>query len=187
MYALSSRSRTAAAFSSGSSKLARAAAAVLEPLERRSLLSAGGVLSTAFTDVANRSDTGGAVFRLPDQKLLQAGLSFDDNFTSVFSLARFNADGTPDDSFGTNGSNVVIDSLPDSAYSIGAVNAIAVNPATGRIIVVGRADSASSSDFLVAAFTPDGILDGGFGAGGVTISDFTPGKPNEARAVAIDG
>src|SRR5258706_12188609 len=168
MYALSSLSRSAARLSSRSSKLANAAAAVLEPLERRSLLSAGDLLSTTLTNVHDHSDTGGAVVRIADQKLLQVGLSFDASFNTIFSLARFNADGSPDGTFGPAGSNVVTNPLPDPTYSIGAVNAVAVDPTSGRIIVVGRADSSTGSDFLVAAFTPDGQLDGGFGAGGVT-------------------
>src|SRR5439155_4122516 len=137
MYALSSRSRGAAGLSSRSSQLANAAAAVIKPLERRALLSAGDVLSTAITDVQNHSDSGGAVVRLADQKLLQVGLSFDASLTTVFSLARFNPDGSPDGTFGAVGSNVVTSSLPDPAYSIGAVNAVTVDPTSGRIIVVG--------------------------------------------------
>src|SRR5215208_5812525 len=134
MHAMSARKGSALKFSS--SKLAKAAAAVIEPLEGRALLSAGSVLHTEFTDLAGHSDTGGAVVRLADQKLLQVGLSFDAS-SSVFSLARFNPDGTPDDTFGASGSNVVINHLPDPTYSIGAINAVAVNPTTGRIIVVG--------------------------------------------------
>src|SRR5215208_7794729 len=135
MHAMSARKGSALKFSS--SKLAKAAAAVIEPLEGRALLSAGSVLHTEFTDLAGHSDTGGAVVRLADQKLLQVGLSLDASFRSVFSLARFNRDGTPDDTFGASGSNVVINHLPDPTYSIGAINAVAVNPTTGRIIVVG--------------------------------------------------
>jgi uncharacterized delta-60 repeat protein len=183
--------RSALAVSLRSSRLAKAAAAVIESLERRSLLSAGDVLSTAFTDVSGHSDTGGAVVRLSDQKLLQVGLSYDEDFKTVFSLARFNGNGSPDTTFGPNGSSVIIKHLPASAYTIGAVNAVTVDPISGRIIVVGRADTmptptSMTSDFLIAAFMADGSFDPDFGSAGVIISDFAPGKANEARAVAID-
>src|SRR3989440_9130487 len=185
MYALSSRSRGAAGLSLRSSKLAKAAAAVIEPLERRALLSAGDVLSTAITDVGGRTDMGGAVVRVADQKLLQVGLSYDQSFNPIFSLARFNADGTPDDTFGAGGSNIILNSFPVPAYSVGAVNAAAVDAASGRIIVVGQADGPAGGAFFVAAFTPDGQLDGGFGSGCASLGQFTAGHGNEARAVAI--
>jgi uncharacterized delta-60 repeat protein len=188
MHAMSARKGSPARVSLPVSKLQRAVAAVIEPLECRALLSAGTVLGTAFTDFSKNSDTGGAVVRVDDQKLLQVGLSYDAKFTPVFSLARFTADGKPDEKFGPDGSNLMVNYLPDSAYSIGAVNAVTVDPTTGRIIVVGRADRIDtfSADFLIAAFTPEGKLDESFGSGGVTISDFNTGKVNVARAVSID-
>jgi uncharacterized delta-60 repeat protein len=160
--------------------VAEASAAVVESLEGRALLSAGAVLTEAFTDFGS-IDNGGAIFRLPDQKLLQVGLSFNAPGNEI-ALARFNPDGTPDAMFGDDidGSNKTVASIP--GHSIAAVNAITVK--SGRIIVVGSAFGPTGSEFLIAAFTEDGALDLSFGPGGFTTSNLT-GGPNEARAVAI--
>src|SRR5688572_5624936 len=141
MHAMSARKGPAANVSA-SYKLSSAAAAVIEPLERRTLLSAGAVLHTEITDVGGRSDTGGAVVRLADQKLLQIGFSDTNTSAPVFVLARFIPSGTPDGTFGALGSNIVSNPLPDSTYISGAINAATVD-STGRILVVGRVDTAA--------------------------------------------
>src|SRR6185436_17470018 len=95
----------------------------------------------------------------------------------VLSVAKFNTEGAPD-----GASNVVINQLDPKVLG-GAGNTTAVD-GSGRIIVVGRADTSTGSDFFVAALTSAGGLDGGFGVGGVAFGDFTD-LPNEARALAI--
>jgi len=85
MYALFSPSRSAARLAARSSKIASAAFAALEALESRSLLSDGDVLHTEVTNIQDNSDTGGAIVRVADQKLLQVGLSFDAGFNQVTS------------------------------------------------------------------------------------------------------
>jgi len=163
-------------------------------LEQRVLLSAGDSLGTAFTDFGpHNTESGGQVVRLADQKILQVGTTSAGGTTS-FALAQFNADGSIDNDFAT-----VTKSLPGSFtdangpfYSITSVNAVAVNPTTHRIVVVGTANNETNGDldWLIAVFDEDGNLDTSFGTGGVVISDFTPEgvtplQVNEARAVVI--
>src|SRR5437588_17285 len=85
----------------------------VQPLEQRDLLSAagtgaldvvfgtGGKVTTSFTGDAGCN----SVALASDGKIVVAG-SFDDSNAlsdSVFALARYNADGSPDAAFGENG------------------------------------------------------------------------------------
>src|SRR5258706_5258064 len=208
MHARSIRSRSAAkAFVRPQNRLIEAFISVLEPLERRALLSAGDpVGSPIFTDFGpGNTESGGQVFALANGQFLQVGTTASSG--TQFALALYNADGSPDNNFGPDGdgSNQVTASLPceftgeppcdvgftGSSYSITSVNAVAVNLTTGQIVLAGIADNGTqaNNDFMVAVFTSDGTLDSTFGTGGVVISNFTTTlglqEPNEAHAVAI--
>ncbi len=78
-------------------------------------------------------------------------------------LVRYNADGSLDTGFGTNG--IVIKSFSTTAKSI---NDFALQ-SDGKIIVAGyfRSTATQSDDFLVARFNQDGSFDTSFGAGGI--------------------
>jgi uncharacterized delta-60 repeat protein len=194
MHAQSPHGRTAASVSVRSKKtLNKALGAVIEPLEQRTLLSAGAPVGSAvFTDFGpelgpSTTEVGGLVYALSDGKYLQVGMSGSD-----FALARYQTDELGelelDATFGTGGKSVV--ALPGSSI-LTAVNAVAVYPedalTPGRIILVGTASTAGSPDFLVAAFKPDGSIETSFGTGGVVVTEFDVDTPRlqEARAVAI--
>src|SRR5438128_1462039 len=106
MHGLSFRSRRAAKLSVRSqNRLNKALGAVIEPLEQRTLLSAGDpVGSTIFTDFGTGTNTesGGAIAVLADGKILQVGVTTGTGPTQI-ALARFNADGSNDYDFGANG------------------------------------------------------------------------------------
>ena len=100
-------------------------------------------MGTVFTDFGPGNDeSGGQIFRLSNQKILQVGRTSTLD-SSQFALARFNADGSNDNDFGPDGdgSNQVTASLPSefTVYTISAINAVAVNPNTDQIVVVGTA------------------------------------------------
>src|SRR5258706_4784866 len=149
MHARSFRSRSAAKASvRPQPRIIKAFTSVLESLERRALLSAGDPMGTFTTDLGGSPDVGGQVFRVPgpDQKLLQVGTTSNLDVATMFALAQFNADGSSDTGFGVNGQ--VTAALPTEftdndgdVYSITAVNAVAVDPTSGRIILVGTADN----------------------------------------------
>jgi uncharacterized delta-60 repeat protein len=96
--------------------------------------------------------------------------------SSDFSLARLNADGTIDTTFGIGG-GVTTDFSNNSDDS---ANAIAfLTDGTGRIVVAGR----SGTDFALAMYSSDGAPDATFGTGGKVTTDF--GLADAASAVAI--
>jgi uncharacterized delta-60 repeat protein len=128
--------------------------------------------------------TGAAV--QPDGKIVLGGyVLLGNNSDRRAVLARLDADGTLDESFGGDG--IVEDALPGRSAPI---NDIALTPG-GEIIAVGgvrglhRTGAASDPDaqLAVARFRPDGSLDPTFGEDGVAA---TPGLgDSEANAVRL--
>jgi uncharacterized delta-60 repeat protein len=103
-----------------------------------------------------------AVVIQPDGKIVVAG---------EFSLSRYQADGTPDPEFGTNGtvrtglSAGFLDDASDAALQL-----------DGSIVVVGIVKSTvTGEDFGVQRFDSAGILDPDFGIGGTVTTDFDGG------------
>jgi uncharacterized delta-60 repeat protein len=98
-----------------------------------------------------------------------------------FALEEFHPSGSPNLSFGKNGSTFVQVSNTDNERS--EATAVAVGSA-GKIVVVGTAGCPEYEIcFTVARFLPSGRLDRSFGHGGV----FRMPSGIEATAVAIDG
>jgi uncharacterized delta-60 repeat protein len=112
-----------------------------------------------------------------DGKIVAAG-SADDGSNDRFVMARFNLDGTLDRSFGFFGK--VISPLGTN-YS--SANAVVIQP-DGKIVAAGN----SGSDFAVARFTTNGVLDPSFnGSGFVTTTMAQSGNTANAIALQSDG
>ena len=122
----------------------------LESLEDRMLLSAGaldptfglgGVVQTGLTyHVSDVNSTGFRSLAVQplDGKFLVAGAS--NGATPGFTVARFNADGTPDAAFGTNG----VASVQFAANSVDHATGVALE-ANGQIIVEGTTTDAAGT------------------------------------------
>jgi uncharacterized delta-60 repeat protein len=107
---------------------------------------------------------------------------------TAFLLARFNADGSLDQTFGNNGS--VETTFGDPTAAARAV----VLQADGKIIVVGVSGAGSYSelnDFALARYNPDGSLDPSFGTGGKVKTHFpgvfNTGSSATSAALQFDG
>lgn len=143
----------------------------------------GGIVTTNFT--ANQ-DTGTDVALQSDGKIVVVGysLSGSDLSTADFALARYNADGTLDSTFGTNG-KVTTDFNGGQDVALD----VAVQ-ADGRIVTAGRSENGSETDFALARYNTDGSLDSTFGADGKVRSAFTDPngfhKDTFGRAVALE-
>ncbi|HEV7731158.1 MAG TPA: hypothetical protein VGR62_03305 [Candidatus Binatia bacterium] len=122
-----------------------------------------------------------AVVRLADGRLV---VTIDEDADGVrgFGIARFTATGELDGSFGIGGLNQAF------ADSSAFVRALARQP-DGKYVVVGQAGTglATPKSIVVARFDENGILDPGFGTGGVVVIGLT-GSPIAlvGRAVVID-
>jgi uncharacterized delta-60 repeat protein len=124
--------------------------------------------------------TGEDVELRPDGKIVAlatAGSDSTDDFN--FALARFNADGSLDSSFGTGGT-AVSDFEPGSEDSEDIAWNLDLGP-DGAIAVAGY----SPLGFTVALYDPQGNLDPSFGGTGFVQTDLS--DEGEARDVAIAG
>ena len=115
-----------------------------------------GTIDSSLYTAQTVSDITQAVAPLPNGQFLLAGLS---------RVARFNANGTLDTTFGTNGYTVV-----NFGSTFPFISRVAIDPA-GRIVVAGDAQFSSNgpSQMAVARLTSSGTLDTTFGSGGSTV------------------
>jgi len=107
------------------------------------------------------------LIRLADGKLLVAGTTYLTVADSEFFVARFNADGTVDTSFGVGGVAITAYSGEEELNMGGAM---VVQP-DGAIVLAGRTYAGDYSSLLFTRFTPDGDLDTTFGDSGYTMID----------------
>jgi uncharacterized delta-60 repeat protein len=152
-----------------------------------------GSLDTSFdgdgrvvTSFAGSNASAEDIALQPDGKLVLAGSSTDNTtFNSVFALARYNTDGSLDNSFDTDGR--VTTDIPGLTFE--RANAVAVQT-NGRIVAAGQGRSA----FKLTRYNTDGGLDTGaagdstpgdaFGTSGIVTTQFG-GTFEEATALAI--
>jgi uncharacterized delta-60 repeat protein len=119
----------------------------------------GGVVTTDF---GNSFST--VVLTLDiqqDGKIVAGGMGFDNNLSTLLpniTLARYNPNGTLDNSFGTNG-------LVVTGYPLGIeTNALAIE-SDGKIVVAGTAYG--KSGFFLLRYKPDGKPDSLVGVNGI--------------------
>jgi uncharacterized delta-60 repeat protein len=111
------------------------------------------------TDFAGGSDYGRSVAIQADGKILIVGTS-----DSHAALARYNADGSPDQTFGSGGKVVV------QLYPTGEGLTEVVLQPDGKILAAGS--PSQGQGFILARFDPNGGLDPGFGTGGFATATF---------------
>lgn len=143
-----------------------------------------GQLDTSFGQAglapvgfAFNGDNGTAVAIQPDGKIIWVGTQGNPNFTPggtfEFAVARFNANGTLDSSFGTGGKASTEFFSPPLQGAQEFANAVLVQP-DGKILVAGSARQGQNKfapiQGAIARFNANGSLDTGFGAGGKVLS-----------------
>jgi len=102
---------------------------------------------------------------------------FTGSITNGYNVARLNADGTPDNTFGGAGfATTNMGTGEDYPY------AIAIDSA-GRILVAGLARNGATYEAAVARFLPDGTLDAAFNGTGKYL---TPAANEMALGLAVD-
>lgn len=146
----------------------------------------GGTVSVDFGGGIDRCN---AIAVQPDGKIIAAGSTGADTSTSDFAVARLNADGTLDPTFGAGtGKTTVPFDLGNTNQDV--ADAIVLQP-DNKIIVAGIVDTASNgNDFGVVRLMPDGTRDTTFNSTGrVTVGfDFpaSTNKTDQADAVVLD-
>ena len=108
------------------------------------------------------------LLRQPDGKLVIVGGSFVD-----FVMARFNADGTPDTTFGSAG-RVTTDIVGGSNGE--RARAVAIQP-DGKLVVAGESSPDFTTNYVtLVRYNTDGTLDGAFGSGGKVFNGPVAGR-----------
>jgi uncharacterized delta-60 repeat protein len=110
---------------------------------------------------------GGGLALQADGKLVLVGNArLVANGTEQFALRRLNANGTADLTFGTAGAVFTdISGRGDTAYAVAL-------QADGKILAAGRSSRHVNSNFAVARYTADGVLDLSFANAGRVAVDF---------------
>jgi uncharacterized delta-60 repeat protein len=138
-----------------------------------------------LTDFAGGSDDGAqSVVLQPDGKIVVAGYSTPADGDPNFAVARYNADGSLDTTFGGTGKVTTdLGEGPDIAWA----SAI---QADGKILVTGFTLAGGTHNFAVVRYDTDGSVDTGFNGSGKVITDIGSGLKNnfsDGIAVQSDG
>ncbi len=133
------------------------------------------------TDFGGGNDFGYTVLIQSDGKIVVVGSSYGTNSVWFMAVARYNSNGSFDNTFGTGGKTTTA-----SLYIESGGTAMIQND--GKIIVTGWGWSIvninTSRDFALVRYNNNGSLDNTFGTGGIIATDFT-GNSETANSVAI--
>ncbi|HJQ27048.1 MAG TPA: delta-60 repeat domain-containing protein [Blastocatellia bacterium] len=140
-----------------------------------------GIGGRVITDFFGYKDTLTALVIQPDGKIAVAGSAFHEPQKYDFALARYDASGNLDVSFGIGG-KAVTDFFNNDDYDEVAGMAL---QADGKIVAAGYANYFSRHRAAVARYTADGSLDPTFGAGGKTTTDFYASGFSEFTALSV--
>jgi uncharacterized delta-60 repeat protein len=148
----------------------------------------GGLVTTGVRGSGN--DQAAVVAVLPSGKILAAGETAYSPFNDFVSLARYNANGSLDPSFGTGG-RLVTDFLPGQFSEQTTVTGLAVQP-DGKYVVAATvtgldANFNTVSFIALARYRPDGSLDTSFGSGGLALSTAFEATDSYGNPVYSDG
>ncbi|MFD3476717.1 calcium-binding protein [Streptomyces sp. NPDC058695] len=139
----------------------------------------GGGDGRVFTDFGSPDEARDVAVQ-PDGKIIALGTS-----GGEAALARYNADGTPDTSFGGGDGKVTTDPAPESLQEGGDARALALQP-DGKIVVGGQVGT-TRFDFVVLRYNVNGTLDTSFSGDGIERTDFGDYESVEGLAVQPDG
>ena len=119
---------------------------------------------------------------LPDNRMIVGG-HLDNGAARDFFVARYTASGTLDPTFGVGGYTRVVQPGSDELYSI-------AQAPDGKLLLAGSTGSSPgpyNGDFQVVRLSADGVLDQGFGVGGVARVDLGANDHGFGVAVQPDG
>lgn len=146
-----------------------------------------GSLDTSFgtggkviTSINTGADKAYATALQADGKILVGGLTTSAATGKDFAVVRYNADGTPDTAFGTNG--IVTTDLQagsdDVAYSM-------VLLADGKIVLAGFSDNGTQKKAAIVRYTASGAVDTTFGTDGKVFTSFEGTLASEIKVVKV--
>jgi len=149
-----------------------------------SLDSSFGTNGSVITEISFTSKAK-AILLQPDGKIIVGGTYQTGDFANIYHLfvARYNADGSTDNTFGTNG---II--MPEPGFT-DELKDMALQP-DGRIVVAGAISDDMTmgiTSFLIARFNENGTADASFGTGGMVTTVIEATSEVEKIALLADG
>jgi uncharacterized delta-60 repeat protein len=130
----------------------------------------------AIVDITAANDEANGVVIQPDGKIVVVGHTL--NGTTDFAVARFNADGSLDNTFDTDGMLTTdLFGSEDRARDVDIQS-------DGKIVVIGQEGLTASRDFAVVRYNTDGSLDTSFDTDGKVTTDFY-GSTDQGRELVI--
>jgi len=142
----------------------------------------GGIVTTSFPGQGSYAFS---VALQPDGKIIAAGTDFvdfssEDNSNTDFALERYNPDGTPDITFGSDGQVTTdFDGFNDDVFSI-------LVQSDGKLVAVGSAKNPTNFyDFALTRYLIDGTIDTAFGVAGKVRTDFGDHNFDQARSAVL--
>lgn len=141
-----------------------------------SLDSSFGTGGKVVTVIGSGWDSANAIALQSDGKIVVAGKSYNGT-ADTFALVRYNADGSLDTTFDTDGIVTTLLSVSDIA------NAIAIQ-SDGKIVVAGQSYNGTATDYALARYNTDGSLDTSFNTDGKVVTDMG-GSWDVANAIVI--
>lgn len=123
---------------------------------------------TFFNEASSINNGANDMVALPNGQFLVGGNAFDfDNIDNDITLYRFNADGSLDGSYGTNGFVKIARSSNESIQSL-------ILQSDGQVLA-GGSTGGFDSKFAITRFSSEGALDLSFGNNGWSVNDIGPG------------
>jgi uncharacterized delta-60 repeat protein len=120
-----------------------------------------------------------------DGKIVAAGFKGEGGSSYDFALIRYNADGSLDTSFDTDGRVITDVGYPNASKA----RKLAIQ-ADGKVVVAGETSNGFNTDFALIRYHADGTRDASFGIGGKVLTDISSninGDTANALAIQADG
>jgi uncharacterized delta-60 repeat protein len=118
------------------------------------------------TSLSQYDDYGMSVAIQSDGKIVVGGtITMNFPYSRDFLLARYNTDGTLDNTFGNGGIYITYTDSADFGQTV------AILP-DGKIVLGGRRKTGSGLDFVLACYNTNGTLDTNFGIAGIVTTDI---------------
>ena len=128
------------------------------------------------TDFAGSKDDAFAIALQPDGKILLGGYAYSGGYD--FALARYNPDGSLDNSFGVNGKVTTDINGSDRAFAVAVQS-------DGKILLGGKEYTNNHS--ALVRYNSDGTIDNTFGNNGIVTTDFGGSSVIRSLVVQPDG
>ncbi len=130
-------------------------------------------------DLGGSNDYACGLSILPNGKVLQGGTTLTTG-SGIFCIAKYNSDGSLDNSFGVYGKSAI--SFGDNSASLAKAQLLQPD---GKVIIGGNTQEGINTGFALARFNTDGSADESFGNKGSVVTVLTTLFVSQVNALAL--